>query len=164
MRAPVDISIRLGAIGAALWAAFGTALYALFIAVSFCGRGYAIYPAMVVVCYLMQVRFVLRPLTASPVAAWLASAVTCGVAALGGAYGFVDATEGEPGPWDWMNGQSLLGSALLASIVVLQTVRRAPNHPAAGNAGFASWLRIKRYWPGVPEPRRSAYEGDAIPN
>ncbi len=154
MRTPLGICIRLGAIGSALWAACGTSLYALLIAVGFCERGYALYPAMVVVCYVMQVRFVFRPLTASPVAAWLASAVTCGVAALGGAYGFVDATEGEPGPWDWMNGQSLLASALLASIVVLQTVRRAPNHPAAGNAGFAPWLAIKRYWPGVPEPER----------
>ena len=143
MKPLVEITVRLGAIGAALWAASSTALYALFIAVFFSEKSYALYPALVVACYLVQVRFATRPRTASAIAAWLASAGTCGIAAVGGAYGFVDITEGEPGPWDWMNGQSLLGAALLASLLVSQTLRRAPNKPdgADRRRHFCFWER-----------------------
>ena len=65
MKRTVEIVIRLGAIGAAIWAASGAALYALFIGLCYSQRYYALFPALIVALYLAQVRFIFRPVRAS---------------------------------------------------------------------------------------------------
>jgi hypothetical protein len=155
MRTLVDLFVRVGAIAAFVLAAGGTGLYACFIALSFRESSYAFYPASIVACYLVQVRFIFCSSAASAVAAWLASIATCGVAAAGGVYGFVDMTEGEPGPWDWLNGQSLPGAVLVASLVALQTLRRGPNQAHPLDGGKPRRLQIERHWPATSDARRS---------
>lgn len=132
MNKSVKIFLGIATIVAAVWAAWGAAVYAGFIATFFCQRFYAIFPAVAVIGYLAETTFIIRPKKYLIFPALFSTVATCTLCVAGVVHDFVDPTEGEPGAWEWINGTSLSASAILAIAVVVQTVRfvkgkRKPN-------------------------------------